>query len=340
MLSLKMISVISLNFLRTDLSVRSYFQFTEDELNHIYKVLKADEHLNGLLILDTCNRTEIYIDHDSSFDITALLYDLQELKETHILPEQFIIIRNTEQAVKYMAEVANGLHSMVIGDKQILNQFKKAFRISQQNHFISGNIERIFQAIFRSHKRIANETGYHKGSRSVSHLAVTEVKQRFRDKSTHVLVIGAGEIAADLLKYLAAQSYTNVTVVNRTAIKAMLITKVYKYAVADYNLNSEFLNEFQVIISCAAAENVLSPKILRGVHEKLLIDLTTFRSIQDYPGNSNRLVTLDDFANLRETASNEQLTAIETINQIITEELKTFFAWMTRRAELPKYILQ
>ncbi|MFA6083590.1 hypothetical protein [Mucilaginibacter sp.] len=334
-----MISVISLNFLRTDLAVRSYFQFTDDELNRIYQDLKVQDYLRGLLILDTCNRTEIYIDHDSSFDITALLRHLQAVKQTDIHPEQFVIIRDTESAVKYIAEVANGLHSMVIGDKQILNQFKKAFRISQQNHSISGNIERIFQAIFRSHKRIANETGYHKGSRSVSHLAVNEIKRRFRDKATPVLVIGAGEIAADLLKYFAAQLFTNVTIVNRTAEKAQLLSDRYDYVAAGYDLNASFLNQFQVIISCAATENVLSSSILKDAHHKLLIDLTTFRSIQVNQGSSNRLVTLDDFANLRDTASNEQLTAIEKVNQIIIEELNTFFIWMAMRASSPQLII-
>jgi glutamyl-tRNA reductase len=333
-----MISVISLNFLRTDLSIRSYFQFTENEINHIYKVLKADEQLNGLLILDTCNRTEIYIDHDSGFNISKLLGDLQQLKETSIPSELFIVIRNTELAVKYIVEVAIGLHSMVIGDNQILNQFKKAFKISQQNHFISGNIERIFQAVFRSHKRIANETGYHKGSRSVSHLAVNEIKRRFRDKATPVLVIGAGEIAADLLKYLSAQSFTNVTIANRTMLKAQLISRLYNYTVARYDLSTSLLNEFEVIISCAAKENVLSSTMLKRVDHKLLVDLTTFRSIQDIPESTNQLVTLDDFANLREIASKEQLTAIEKVNQIIAEEINTFFVWMNRRTQLLEQI--
>ncbi|MDB4919515.1 MAG: hypothetical protein JWQ54_1498 [Mucilaginibacter sp.] len=323
---------MSLNFLRTDLSVRSYFQFTEQELNNVYQDLKGKDGLLGLLIISTCNRTEVYIDHENSYDITTLLQYLQEVKQTQVPLSQFEIIGDPKNTVKYIVEVANGLHSLVIGDKQILSQFKRAFNISQQNNFINGVMERVFQVIFRSHKRISNETNYHKGSKSISHLAVYEVNRKFRDKNIPILVIGAGEIAADLLKYFSTQSFTNITVINRTMIKAQLLANRYDYVSADYNIYPGFLNQFQAIISCAAAENILNAASLKDVTNKLFIDLTTFSSIiLPHSDSSNRLLTLDDFAHLRDSAYKDQVSAVESVSHIISDELTIFFNWMTKR---------
>jgi glutamyl-tRNA reductase len=327
-----MISVISLNFTRTDLAVRSFFQFTKEELSEVYQGLEGRDGLLGVVILSTCNRTEVYLHHNGSYTTGDVLKYLQTYKGINIPLTQFDTIHKTEDAVRYITEVGNGLHSMVYGDKQIMGQLKDAYIISQQNNSMSGVLERLFQAIFRSHKRIINETAYHRGSKSISYLAVDVIKKQFQDNNIRILVIGAGEIAADLLKYFASLKFRNIVVVNRTHWKAELLAKTYHYTVADYSSLVQILAQFQVVISCAAADQILSPAMLSGISNNFFIDLTTFRSIV-LPDNKNlnQLITLDSFTRLKNLTNKDQLAAIDTVNHIISEETNVFLNWKKRR---------
>jgi glutamyl-tRNA reductase len=327
-----MISVISLNFKRTDLAIRSFFQFTKEELCEVYQELKGVDGLMGVAILSTCNRTEVYLHHNGLCTTGDVLRYLQAYKRTDIPLNLFDIIYQTEEAVQYMAEVGNGLHSMVCGDKQIKGQMKDACIISQQNNAMSGVLERVFQATFRSHKRIINETAYHSGSKSISYLAVDAIKKQFQHNDIPILVIGAGEIAADLLKYLFSQKFTTVTIVNRTRSKADLLAKKYDYAVEEYSVLPQILDRFQVVVSCAAADQILNPAALSEVSDTLFIDLTTFKSIM-LPDNNhlNQLITLDSFTGLRTLANSNQLAAIKTVKDIISEETDIFLNWKKGR---------
>ncbi|MDB5286845.1 MAG: hypothetical protein JWR05_1794 [Mucilaginibacter sp.] len=327
-----MISVISLNFIRTDLGIRSFFQFTKEELGEVYQGLKGMDGLFGIVILSTCNRTEVYLHHNSLYTTVDVLKYLQTYKGTNIPLTQFDTIHNTEDAVQYIVEVGNGLHSMVCGDKQIMGQLKEAYIISQQNNSMSGVLERVSQAIFRSHKRIINETAYHSGSKSISYLAVDVIKKQFQDNNVPILVIGAGEIAADLLKYFSSLKFTNVVVTNRTRWKAEILTKKYHYTVAEYGFLPQVLARFQVVVSCAAADQILNPAMLAGISNKLLIDLTTFRSIMPADDNNlNQLITLDNFTRLKNIANKDQLAAIDMVKHIINEETQVFLNWKEGR---------
>ncbi|WP_029279138.1 hypothetical protein [Pedobacter borealis] len=327
------ISVASLNFKKAALSVRSCFQFTKDELGEVYKHLKYKNGLAGLVIFSTCNRTEIYLNHNSLLTIYDVLEYLQDYKQVNLPLNHFEFIEDNRAAVAYMMEVANGLHSMAFGDKQVFGQIKEAFMVSQRHHTITGLMERIFQAIFRSHKRITKETAYHQGSQSISYLAVNAIRKKYRGSNIPVLIIGAGEIAADLIKYFSSMSFTNVTVINRTSSKAVSLAERYQYQFADYCLSPGFLTRFSVIISCAASKDILDAGKLAELQQIVFIDLTTFRSIIP-PKSKANMLTLDHLNLLKENTSDEQLKATEQVRGIIAEEAITFFDWMATRLKL------
>lgn len=326
-----MISTISLNFHRADLSVRSVLQYSQDELTAIYRGLKGRPGLNGLLILNTCNRTEVYIDHEAWFDTWVLLCYLQQTKGAQISLSQFDLIEDTTSAIRYIVEVGNGLHSMVTGDKQILSQLKDAFRLSQANNMISGVLERIFQLLIRSHKRIANETGYHSGSSSISHLAIREMRQRSAKKDSPVLVIGAGQIAVDMVKYLSANNYSDVTIMNRTAKRSQALATRYSFKFQPFNLDPMVFDRYNVIISCAAVADLLSREMQKGMTGKLLIDLTIDQSISKVRDASNVLVTLDELGLKRNEDMGQRAIEIEQARSIISQEHAGFMDWLHQR---------
>ncbi|RQO74481.1 hypothetical protein DBR43_03560 [Pedobacter sp. KBW06] len=324
------ISIATLNYKKVQVSVRSGFQFDKKEIIEIYGRLRHKIGLNCLVILSTCNRTEIYLDHTNALSVYEVLDDIQKYKNTNLQKDQFTFIEDNYNAVRYMMEVANGLQSMAYGDKQVYSQIKEAFLISQKCQVMTGTMERIFQAISRTHKRVVNETTYHQGSQSISHLAVSAVKKKFKLRNIPVLVIGAGEIATDLLKYLFSMNFSNVTVINRTSHKAVSLALKYNFQFADYVLNSDFLMQFSVIISCAGSRNLINIRDHSLFNQTFFIDLTTNQSISALD-EGTEMITLDHLNLLRESNSSVQCEAIGQVSSIIIQESSTFFQWARER---------
>jgi glutamyl-tRNA reductase len=324
-----MINVVSLSFKKANLSVRSCFQFTTDELKNVYREAVTISGINGLVILSTCNRTELYVDTDSAAALQSLLSSLQETKAVYIPQDHFEMIKNTSKAVEHIIEVASGLQSMAMGDKQIFAQCKEAFRFAQSRHVLTGKLERVFQSVSRAHKRINNETGYQQGSTSVSHLAVQAIRRKYAaDKKLSIAVIGAGEIAYDLVKYLAAQKYADVTIINRTPEKAVTLAGKYGYKTLSWDQLADAIQQSTIVISCVSVTGVIRLDTISKVNEKYFIDLTTYESIM-VPDGADRenVITLDTFARMAAIAQDRQHAAMKQVQTIIRDEVLVFTAW-------------
>jgi glutamyl-tRNA reductase len=324
-----MINVASLSFKKANLSVRSCFQFTTDELKNVYSEAVTLSGINGLVILSTCNRTELYVDADNPTALQLLLSSLQDTKAIYIPHDHFEIIEDTSKAIEHIIEVASGLQSMAMGDKQIFSQCKEAFRFAQSQHVITGKLERVFQSVSRAHKRINNETSYQQGSTSVSHLAVNSISRKFAaDKGLSIAVIGAGEIAYDLVKYLATQKYTDVTIINRTLKKAVTLADKYDYKTLSWDQLPDAVAHSTIVISCVSKAGIIKLDAIHQFHEKYLIDLTTYESIivpDDY--NRENVITLDTFSQMVSTTQEHQHASMNHVQTIIGDEVIIYTTW-------------
>jgi glutamyl-tRNA reductase len=324
-----MINVASLSFKKANLSIRSCFQFTTDELKNIYADAVSLPGINGLVILSTCNRTELYVDTDNAVALEPLLSSLQDIKSVYIPQDHFDIIEDTSKAVEHIIEVANGLQSMAMGDKQIFAQCKEAFRFAQSQHVLTGKLERVFQSVSRAHKRINNETSYQQGSTSVSHLAVNAIRRKYAaDKELSIAVMGAGEIAYDLVKYLASQKYSDVTIINRTLEKAVMLAEKHNYSALSWDQLPTIVEQSTIVISCVTLAGAIYLDEISQVDEKYFIDLTTYESIvvPERAGREN-VITLDTFARMAAKAQHHQHTSLGHVQIIIRDEIFIFTTW-------------
>ena len=129
--------------------------------------------------------------------------------------------------MNHLLHVSNGLRSALIGDKQIITQVKAAYQHSLEQKNQGSLLERAFQAVFRSHKRIAIESLYQRGSTSTAYSSLKMVNEYFgkeEAKDLSILIVGAGEIAEDILKYLPKFHFRDAFLSNRTFEKASRLT--------------------------------------------------------------------------------------------------------------------
>jgi len=222
-------------------SERTNYTLTPNQKQDLIALLKEKLIIKGLTFINTCNRTEIYFESNvtSPYEVREVIIQyLEELHKTVLSRKVFLILDRTIDTVNHLLQVANGLRSAVVGDKQIINQVKESYHETLKNGYQGSLLERAFQAVFRSHKRIATESLYRRGSTSTAYSSLKLIEDYFGKKEMNelkVLIVGAGEIAEDILKYLPKFNFSRTLISNRTAIKADRLSKQYGIQTYDWS---------------------------------------------------------------------------------------------------------
>lgn len=327
---------ISLSYKMAPLQVRELIALNEEEAKRLMIRLRDFFGLTDLLVISTCNRTEVYyaFEQDLNSDIARLLLIEKGLTDTANYLPYFQFFEANDQAVRHLFEVCVGLHSQVVGDMQIPNQVKQSYQWSADLEMAGPFLHRLMHTIFFTNKRVAQETPFRDGAASVSYAAVELIDELVGEhKNPNVLVIGLGEIGTDVCKNLEDRKLTNITLCNRTQTKAEALAEQYGFRVADFDNLTDEIRRADVIISSVMRDDpLITPELLQEINVltfKYFIDLSVPRSVdtavEQIPGVL--VYNIDHIRNRTDEALNQRLAAIPQVEAIITQAVAEFGDW-------------
>ena len=225
------IRVIGLTNRSAPIEVRELFSFNATEVEDA--LIRWRENFPDVeaTLASTCNRTEFYFATErsqlpSDEDVFPYLSPLrsQTAPSTLCYADYQSYFRRFDEldAIKRLFSVASSLDSMILGEPQILSQLKRAYEIAVKTNSTGPILNNAFQAAFKTAKRISVETEIFRRRVSVPSVAVVDfvlnIFEKLDDKNT--LLLGAGEMAEETLKYLVDYGAKSIRVVNRSAEKA------------------------------------------------------------------------------------------------------------------------
>ena len=183
---------IGVNHITAPIAIRENVAFNDAILRHALSDLTA-QNVAEAAILSTCNRTEIYVQSATPEPIINWLAQYHRLDLSHIQPYTYTL--SNQEAVKHAFRVASGLDSMVLGEPQILGQFKQSVKIAQDAGTLGTLLHKLFQRTFEVAKEVRTNTDIGGSSISMAAAAVKLAQRIFGDISQQkVLFIGAGEM--------------------------------------------------------------------------------------------------------------------------------------------------
>lgn len=334
---------ISLSHKTAPLAVRELIALNEGEAKQFMLRLRDVFGLSELLVVSTCNRTEVYYTSaptsmlaapDYNEAIARLLLIEKGLTDTDNYLPYFQFYAHHSTAVRHLFEVCTGLHSQVVGDMQIPNQVKHAYQWSADLELAGPFLHRLMHTIFFTNKRVAQETSFRDGAASVSYAAVELIDELVGNHlNPHVLVVGLGEIGTDVCLNLADRKLTNITLCNRTLAKAETLAKQHDFRVADFaNLTDEITRADVIITSVSGDEPLITPALLDGLNVltyKYFIDLSVPRSVdaavEQIPGVL--VYNIDHIQSRADEALSRRLAAVPQVESIITQAIAEFGDW-------------
>ena len=328
---------VSLSFKKAPLAIRELIALDESACRSFLHTLHHELALQDLLVLSTCNRTEVYYaaEHDQSAAIIAALARLKNLPDATACTPYFDVLDTYAAAVQHLFDVAMGLDAQVVGDLQISNQVKQAYQWSADEDTAGPFLHRLLHTVFFTHKRVQQETAFRDGAASTSYAALELVEELTADiANPRVLVVGLGEIGADVCRHLGESKYfSSVTVCNRTRHKAEALAAECGLRVLDFENLAAGLREADVIISSIARDTPYFTRELVAhldvLSYKFFIDLAVPRSIEaDVETVPGVLVyNIDAIHSKTSAALAQRLAAVPQVRAIIAESIAGLGDW-------------
>src|ERR1019366_420279 len=148
--------ILGINHKTASVALREKVAFGEERLRSALRNLRRESGVAEVVILSTCNRTELYWAGSASG--AALTDWLERHHGPNLDLTNSLYVHQERQAVERTFSVASGLDSMVLGEAQILGQLKEAYRIAQEAGSTGPALNKLFQAAFSTAKRVRTET--------------------------------------------------------------------------------------------------------------------------------------------------------------------------------------
>lgn len=291
--------------------------------------------VNEAAILSTCNRTEIYCETEEPESIGPWL-----AKQHQIAPEilsPYLYIHPGHAAVRHALRVASGLDSMMLGEPQILGQMKQAYQHACDLGTVKTNLRHVFQYIFSASKRIRTRSGIGANPVSVAYAAVQLIGRLFVDyKPLKVFLIGSGETATLVAKYLHKQGVSNFLIASRTSENAQQLADSFAGKALTISDIPQYLSEADVVISATACPLPFINKSLvahalskRANAPMFFLDLAVPRDIEADVGTlaGVHLYNVDDLQSMIEKGMDERRLAALQAEQLIDSELDNYIRW-------------
>ncbi|MFT4535838.1 MAG: glutamyl-tRNA reductase [Saprospiraceae bacterium] len=249
---MRKLQILSIDHKSNSSKERQAFELTSDLSVALSSYIKYVLDVHGYVYLSTCNRIEIY--YDAEEDLRELIikkwkYLAQINNET--MQKSITSYLGSKGCINHILQLCIGTKSAILGDDQILSQLKKAFELARTNGTMSTLLERAYQTVMRFHKQVCRDTEYRNITVSLAYHSLKSIYQHIPKNellSKSVLIIGAGDMAAQVVKYLPKFRFGSVSITNRTKDKVQNLVKGKTIRFVNYDYMDA--NEYDIIISC------------------------------------------------------------------------------------------
>jgi glutamyl-tRNA reductase len=296
--------------------------------------LRSFENVEECIILQTCNRIELFIVTESVEKTVEATKDYLAKRAGDKAEEASKAIETSidNDTFNHLLRVTSGLESMVIGEDQVLNQVWDAYLEADNAKTLGPILKHLFNRAMIVGRRVRNETGINKGAVSIGSAAVelaVNLLGTLEDKK--ILVMGAGEIGTLVAKALARRCLSPIFIANRTHARAEKLAEALKGQAVKFNQFEEVLVDADVVICSTAAPHYLLTKeiVSRLMGQRvnnsdlIIIDISNPRNVEKAVQEVARtkLYNIDDLQLIADKNKQEREKSIEKAVEILEEEL-------------------
>ena len=296
-------------------------------------------HLGDVVILSTCNRTEIYsVADDRDLGLRRLMEFLEQIDE-RLEPgadplTPYVYTLSDDDAIQPLFRVAAGLAALVLGEPEIVGQVSHALRSAGEASSVSPQLSRLFHHALRTSRKVRSSTAIGQSRVSVSSIGVDLLERGIGGLSGHtVLIVGAGETGVQAARALKRNGVSDLMVVSRRVERAELLASELGGSHLSFDEMPDAIARVDAVVTCTASEIPIVSSAMVGAamtvrpdRPLFLLDLAMPPDVEPAAGEipGVTLYGLEALTGIADEHRSERQAAAEHAEGIIDREVEHF----------------
>lgn len=331
---------LGVNHQTASVELREQIAFNAERLSRLLAEQRHHQSLKDLVVVSTCNRTEVYAMAENAESLLKWLADANNIDVKQLIHHVYRY-ENT-QAITHLMRVASGLDSLMLGEPQILGQVKSALALSKEAQTVSPELNSVFEYAFYAAKRVRSETAVGSHAVSMGYAVAQLALQVFsKPEKLTVMVVAAGEMNSLVAKHLAEMGVAKIIICNRSRERAdqlaQEIAHQIEVEIIEFSALAENLYRADVVSSCTgslyqviAYSDVKAALKKRRYQQMLMVDLAVPRDIDPkvealdgvylYGVDDLQSVIDENLAQRRQAAVEAEVMVNQLATQLITHQ--------------------
>jgi glutamyl-tRNA reductase len=329
--------VVGVSHKTAAIGLREHFSLSDSQRHGLFLEAK-EKGIDDLLVINTCNRTELYAWAPSAQLLIDLLCAHSEGSLTSFNKIGYSL--ESEKGLAHLFRVGTGLESQILGDFEIIGQIKQGFYRSKKMGLAQGNLERLTNAVIQASKRIKTETQISSGATSVAFASVQYIlKNVVGISEKNILLFGTGKIGTNTCENLVKHSQNDhIVLINRTQEKAEKIAGKFPVRVKPFGELTASIRETDVLIVATSAQKpTITPDLIHNKNPLLILDLSIPRNVAPEVSErpNTQVIHLDELSQITDETFEKRKQYIPQAEEIIQTVLDEFKEWMMHRKYVP-----
>jgi glutamyl-tRNA reductase len=329
--------VVGVSHKTASIDLRGHFSLGDSQLHALFLEAK-EKGIKDLLIINTCNRTEIYAWSTADSILVDLLCTHSQGTQKEF--NQIGYSLESEIGINHVFRVGTGLESQILGDFEIIGQIKQSFYRSKKMGLAQGNLERLTNSVIQASKRIKTETQISSGATSVAFASVQYILKNVPDiAQKNILLFGTGKIGANTCENLVKHSQNDhIVLINRTQEKAEKIAGKFPVQVKPFGALTASIRDSDVLIVATSSQKpTVTSDLIYNKKPLLILDLSLPRNVDpelnDRP--NTQVIHLDELSQITDATFERRKKFIPQAEQILASVKLEYIEWLTHRKYIP-----
>ena len=329
--------VVGVSYKTANIDLRGKFSINDTQ-HHALFLEAQKQKIKDLIVVNTCNRTELYAWVPDSKILINLLCDHSDGNKKSF--EQIGYILKGEDGINHVFRVGTGLESQILGDFEIISQIKQSFFRSKKMGLAEGYLEHFINAVINASKRIKTETKISSGATSVAFASVQYILKNTQNISKkNILLFGTGKIGANTCKNLIKHTQNDqITLINRTQSRADKIANKFPVVVKPFSELTSCIHEADILIVATGAQNpTISKELIHNSKPLLILDLSIPRNVDTKINEIEnvKVIHLDELSQITDATFEIRKKYIPKAELILNEIKNEFLSWIKHRKYIP-----
>jgi len=319
------------------IEIRERLAVATDAVPGLLERLRTEGLCSEAILLSTCNRVELYTvppQGEGNLDkVTRWVADTAGAKSRQV--ESHLYKLQDQDALRHIFRVASSLDSMVIGEPQILGQFKVAYRTAQDQEATGPVMHRVMDRALTVAKRVRAETEIAREAVSVGRSGVELARQVLGElKGRSAMLIGAGSHGKVVARSLLDYGLSELVIANRTFERAADLALTFGGSAVPFAELERYLTRVDIVLCSTAAGRVLISRddmvpamTQRRNRPLVMVDLAVPRNIDPRVHELDGVFRfdVDDLAKVAGRGMEKRRQAAEEAERIVEAETERYW---------------